>query len=86
MALDVTFWQYIYRTFEAVQLTDLWIGLIKGFVFGVLVALCGCYYGMRCDRNAAAVGLAATSAVVSGIVCIVVSDAVFAFACNILDI
>jgi len=86
MALDVNFWQYIYRTFEAVQLIDVWIGLSKGLIFGVLVALCGCYFGMKCGRNASAVGLAATSAVVSGIVCIVVSDAVFAFVCNIIGI
>jgi len=86
MALDVTFWQYIYRTWEAVQLVDMWIGLSKGFVFGILVAICGCYFGMKCGRNASSVGLAATSAVVSGIVCIVISDAVFAFVCNILEI
>jgi len=86
MALDVNFWQYIYRTFEAVQLIDVWIGLSKGLIFGVLVALCGCYFGMKCGRNASAVGLAATSAVVSGIVCIVVSDAIFAFVCNIIGI
>ena len=36
--------------------------------FGVVVALTGCYYGLRCGRSSAAVGLATTRAVVSSIV------------------
>ena len=53
------------------------IGLVKGVAFGVVVALTGCYYGMRCGRSAAAVGEATTRAVVMGIVLVVVVDAVF---------
>ena len=49
------------------------IGLIKASVFGVLVALAGCLRGMQCGRSAAAVGEATTSAVVTGIVCIIVA-------------
>jgi phospholipid/cholesterol/gamma-HCH transport system permease protein len=52
-------------------------GLIKGSTFGVIVALCGCLRGMQCGRSASAVGDAATSAVVSGIVGIVLADAVW---------
>ena len=45
-------------------------------MFGVLVAIAGCLRGMQCGRSSAAVGAAATSAVVTGIVFIIVSDAV----------
>jgi phospholipid/cholesterol/gamma-HCH transport system permease protein len=45
-------------------------------VFGVLVALAGCLRGMQCGRSAAAVGRAVTSAVVTGIVFIIFSDAI----------
>lgn len=61
----------------AVTITD-WIGgLIKAVVFGVIVVLAGCLRGMQAQRSAAAVGNAATSAVVTGIVFIIATDAVF---------
>ncbi|HWT81520.1 MAG TPA: ABC transporter permease, partial [Candidatus Methylomirabilis sp.] len=44
--------------------------------FGVLVAIAGCLRGMECGRSSAAVGWAATSAVVTGIVSIIVSDTI----------
>ena len=54
-------------------------GLIKGATFGVLVALAGCLRGMQCGRSASAVGEAATSAVVTSIVLIVIADAIWTF-------
>src|SRR5919201_834450 len=68
--------QYYQQTLSAVHLLDFVVGLIKGTVFGVLIALAGCLRGMQCGRSASAVGAAATSAVVTGIVWIIVSDAV----------
>jgi len=57
------------------HLGDFIAGLIKSCVFGVLVAISGCMSGIGCGRSSSSVGDAATSAVVSGIVCIVVADA-----------
>lgn len=74
--LDLPWMQYYYQTKMAVSMTDFTIGLVKSVIFGVLVALAGCLRGMQCGRSAAAVGLAATSAVVTGIVWIIVSDSV----------
>lgn len=67
--------QYYRQMLTSLHLNDFLVGLIKGSVFGVLVALAGCLRGMQCGRSAAAVGNAATSAVVTGIVWIIVSDA-----------
>ncbi len=70
---------YFTQTFE---LMTPWLasqGLIKGSTFGILVALCGCYRGLRCGRSASAVGEATTGAVVSSIVAIVIADAVWTF-------
>jgi phospholipid/cholesterol/gamma-HCH transport system permease protein len=64
------------RTSAAVGLDDFAAGLIKASVFGVLVAVAGCLRGMQCGRSSAAVGAATTAAVVTGIVLIIVSDAV----------
>jgi phospholipid/cholesterol/gamma-HCH transport system permease protein len=57
-------------------LTDIATGLVKGAIFGVIVAMAGCQSGMKCGNDAAAVGNAATSAVVLGITWIVAADAI----------
>lgn len=84
--LDLNFVQYFLETRNAVGLSDLWIGLFQGTLFGILVALTGCLRGMQCGRSAAGVGDAATSAVVTGIVSIVVTTALVTVICNILGI
>jgi phospholipid/cholesterol/gamma-HCH transport system permease protein len=86
LALDISFERYFQQLITAVQLKDVAIGVLKSCVFGTLIAISGCLYGMRCGRSASAVGIAVTSAVVSGIVAIVVSDAFFAFICEILGV
>lgn len=67
-------------------LKHLWVGVVHGFVFGALIAITGCYQGLRCGRSAAAVGKAVTSAVVYSIVGIVISTSIITVICNIMDI
>jgi len=76
--LDMSLVEYVNETRKAVHLVDCGLGLFKSVVFGALVALAGCVRGMQCGRSAAAVGAAATSAVVTGIVWIIASDGLFA--------
>ena len=52
----------------------------------MIVALAGCMRGMQCGRSASAVGEAATSAVVTAIVGIILSTAVITVLCNLLGI
>lgn len=84
--LDIGFIQYFNETVVAVRFWDLGIGLFSGFLFGVIVALAGCMRGMECGRSASAVGDAATSAVVTAIVGIIVTTAMITVICNILGI
>lgn len=63
---------------QAANLTDLLGGLAKTFVFGGLIAELGCLRGLQAGIGASAVGDAATQAVVSGIVAIVIVDGLFA--------
>ena len=84
--LDLPVLEYYHQTVEAVTLTGLAIGLVKGAIFGVLVAIAGCMRGMQCGRSASAVGAATTSAVVMGIVFIISSDAIITVVCDILGI
>jgi phospholipid/cholesterol/gamma-HCH transport system permease protein len=65
---------------------DFIFGIVKSGVFGILVAVAGCLQGMESGRTAAAVGNAATSAVVSGILYIIIVDAMFTVLSNILGL
>lgn len=77
------YWQH---TLMAVTLNNLWVGLINSLAFGVIVAIAGCYHGMQCERSAAGVGTATTSAVVSAITGIVIATAIITFICQILGV
>jgi phospholipid/cholesterol/gamma-HCH transport system permease protein len=76
--LDLSLVEYVNETRKAVHLVDCGVGLGKSVVFGALIALAGCLRGMQCGRSASAVGAAATSAVVTGIVWIIATDGLFA--------
>jgi phospholipid/cholesterol/gamma-HCH transport system permease protein len=84
LQLSVT--EYVNETIHGVSLTDFAVGILKSSVFGVLVAVAGCLRGIQSGRSASAVGLAATSAVVTGIVFIIVTDGLFAVITNALGI
>jgi phospholipid/cholesterol/gamma-HCH transport system permease protein len=84
--LDLNFMEYYNKTVETVALNHFWVGLFHSFVFGILVALAGCLRGMQCGRSATAVGFATTSAVVTGIVAIILATAVITVLCNVLGV
>jgi phospholipid/cholesterol/gamma-HCH transport system permease protein len=84
--LDITPAGYLLQTQNAVSLTQMAIGVVKGVIFGALVGFAGCLRGMGCGRSAAAVGQATTSAVVTGIVYIIVTDAAISVLLNVLGI
>ena len=77
---------YFNQTFNAVAISDLAGGVLKAWVYGVLVAIAGCLRGLQSGSSAAAVGDAATSAVVTGIVAIIVACGIFAVVFYILEI
>lgn len=68
---------FFIKTFEMMTPWLCMQGLIKGVTFGILVAVAGCMRGMQCGRSASAVGQAATSAVVSSLIMIVIADALW---------
>jgi phospholipid/cholesterol/gamma-HCH transport system permease protein len=84
--LDLPPITYLQQTQGAIRLTDFAGGLIKGAVYGAVVAIVGCLRGLQCGRSSAAVGLATTSAVVTSIVFIIVSMAVLTVVYNVLGI
>lgn len=78
--------QYLTHTWQSVPLANFWIGLVHSTVFGVLVAMAGCYRGMRCGRSALGVGQATTAAVVTSILAIVIATAILTVCCNIIGV
>lgn len=69
-----------------VDLTQASLGVIKSVFFAVVIALAGCYQGMKSGGSSAAVGQATTRAVVASITLIIVLDSLFAVIFTILDI
>ncbi|HLL59117.1 MAG TPA: ABC transporter permease, partial [Allosphingosinicella sp.] len=78
LSLDIPPVTFIQRIREVVPMTDLWQALIKAPVFGLIIAIAGCFQGMLVEGNAEAVGLRTTAAVVQGIFLVIVLDAFFA--------
>lgn len=73
---DIGFFEYYTETLRALELKHFLVGLSKGSVYGAMIAFAGCLRGMQCGRSAAAVGHAATSAVVTAILLITIAASV----------
>lgn len=69
---------FISRLPDAVPIAHLWLGLGKSVVFGVLIALIACHYGLRIEPNTESLGEGTTSSVVAAITSVIVVDAAFA--------
>ena len=78
LTLGIPFFTFLLRIQEVVPTHDLWVGLIKAPMFGLIVALAGCYNGMQVRGNSEEVGRRTTMAVVSAIFAVIVLDAFFA--------
>ena len=65
---------YLKYTFDFLQTWDVVSGMIKGIVFGYIIALMGCFYGMNSRRGAQGVGAATKSAVVASSVLILAAN------------
>lgn len=78
VGLDIPFWTFLSRIKDVVPTYDLWVGLIKAPVFGLIIGLAGCYQGMQVKGDSEQVGKRTTQAVVSAIFMVIVLDAFFA--------
>lgn len=78
--------QYLHKSMEALTLTHLGIGVLKGTVYAVLVALAGCRQGLYAGRSAQAVGEATTAAVVQALVWIVIAASALTIVFHRLDL
>jgi phospholipid/cholesterol/gamma-HCH transport system permease protein len=84
--MDITMVQYFTQTQASLDLTNISLGIAKGGIYAIIIALSGCMRGMQSGRSAAAGGEATTSAVVTAIVGIIVTDGIFAVLCDALGL
>jgi phospholipid/cholesterol/gamma-HCH transport system permease protein len=84
--LHLSLRSYLDASIHSIDLTNVFGGLFKAATYGVLIALAGCLRGFQCGSSSSAVGDAATSAVVTSIVLVVIACGIFAVIFNILGL
>ena len=83
---NLTYLEFYKQMTSTTTINDLLVGVFTSFVFGILISICGCYQGIKCGRNSTAVGQAATTAVVSSMVCMTIASAIITVLTVILKI
>ncbi|MBM3341348.1 MAG: MlaE family lipid ABC transporter permease subunit [Betaproteobacteria bacterium] len=76
--LDISIGYFISALPEAVPVANLWLGLSKSIVFGILIALLACHFGLRIEPNTESLGIGTTNSVVAAITIVILVDAIFA--------
>lgn len=76
--LGLSPWYFLKQLPDAVPVANYWIGLGKGVVFGSLIALVACHFGLRIKPNTESLGQGTTTSVVTAITIVILADAVFA--------
>jgi phospholipid/cholesterol/gamma-HCH transport system permease protein len=84
--LGITFPAFIRELEGAISLRTLLVGLIKAPVFAFVIALVGCFEGLRVERNAGSVGRLTTRSVVESIFLIIALDAGFSVLFSVLGV
>ena len=78
MQLDISYGYFFENLPKVVPIANLWIGLIKGFIFGIAVALVACHFGLRIKPNTESLSVNTTTAVVSSITLVILIDSIIA--------
>lgn len=84
--LDITAAGYFHQTITSFGIGQFIFAFVKSIVFGAFIGLTSCRIGLKAGRSAADVGIAATRAVVVGIVGVIAIDAIFAVIADVLGI
>jgi phospholipid/cholesterol/gamma-HCH transport system permease protein len=77
LTLDMSITQFLRQLADAARVADFWVGIIKAPLFAFIIAMVGCFEGMKVSRSAESVGRQTTRAVVEAIFLVIVLDAIF---------
>ncbi|GHU26872.1 ABC transporter permease [Betaproteobacteria bacterium] len=78
LEMDLSYGYFISMLPKAVPASNLWIGIGKGFFFGLLIALIACHFGLKVRPNTESLSALTTASVVTAITVVIIVDAVFA--------
>ena len=84
--LDFTFVQFFDRLRDTVGAWHFYTGMIKSPVFGMIIAVIGCFEGLQVRGSAESVGQLTTRSVVESIFCVIVLDAIFSIIFLLADV
>lgn len=84
--LDLSSTSYFDYSIKALTLKNILVGLLHSVVYGIIIAICGCYEGLTAGRDADAVGKATTSAVVTSLVWMIVATGILTVILEVLHI
>ena len=84
--LDISFGQYLSLLNQAITVDHFWVGMVKAPFFAGLIALIGCFEGLRVSGSAESVGRLTTRSVVEGIFLVIIVDALFSILFSYLGI
>ena len=76
--LDISYQQFLVQLPNVVPLLNVFIGLGKSAIFGVMIALIACHFGFRIKPNTESLGSETTNSVVAAITVVIMIDALFA--------
>jgi len=77
VVLDVTFLQFLQQLQSVVTTNHFFVGMVKAPVFAFIIAIVGCYEGLRVSGSAESVGRMTTKSVVTSIFLVIIADAIF---------
>ena len=84
--LDISFQQYLGLLNQAITVNHFWVGMAKAPFFAILIALVGCFEGLRVSGSAESVGRLTTRSVVEAIFLVIIVDALFSVMFSYLGI
>jgi len=76
--LGLNYYYFIYALPDSVPIANLWLGLGKGAVCGIVIAVIACHFGLRVKPNTESLGEGTTTSVVTSITVVIIIDAIFA--------
>jgi phospholipid/cholesterol/gamma-HCH transport system permease protein len=86
LLIDMTFPQFLEQLSAAVTPTMFWVGMVKAPVFAFVIAMVGCFEGLRVAGSAESVGRLTTKSVVESIFLVIVLDALFSILFSVLGV
>ena len=75
LTLDMSITQFLRQLGDSASMNDFWVGMIKAPLFAFIIAMVGCFEGLKVSRSAESVGRQTTRAVVESIFLVIVLDA-----------